>query len=296
VSGASRIAAFAAILAIVLGGAVAVGQAINPDGADDNGSAHEASEGHGDTDDHGAELAAEGVHPVRGLAVAEGGLRLVLDQHELARGAEEQLSFQIVDDAGDPVRDFDVEHERRMHLIVVRRDLVGFQHLHPSMRDDGTWSTPVRIPRGGSYRVFADFSREGEPHTLASDLHVDGPAALKDLPAPGSTFVTEGGYEVELEDTHAAPGEAAELGFTVTRDDQPIDVEPYLGADGHLVALREGDLAFLHVHPTEHGEAEEQADAIGFEATFPTTGEYRLFLQFKHEGRVATAAFTLEVE
>jgi hypothetical protein len=59
------------------------------------------------------------------------------------------------------------------------------------------------------------------------------------------------------------------------------------------VALREGDLAFLHVHPTEHGDRHEHA--VGFGATFPSKGRYRLFLQFKHEGRVHTAAFTQAV-
>jgi hypothetical protein len=55
------------------------------------------------------------------------------------------------------------------------------------------------------------------------------------------------------------------------------------------VALRDGDLAFLHVHPTgdEHSTA--------FDATFPTTGAYRLFLQFQVDGVVQTVAFTQEV-
>ena len=70
--------------------------------------------------------------------------------------------------------------------------------------------------------------------------------------------------------------------------------EPYLGAGGHLVALRDGDLAFLHVHPTEGGD--EHDDAIRFATTFPTAGKYRLFLQFQHEGRVQTVAFTQEVK
>ena len=74
-----------------------------------------------------------------------------------------------------------------------------------------------------------------------------------------------------------------------------MHTEPYLGAGGHLVALREGDLAFLHVHPTarrRHGRARR---LVGFAATFPTEGRYRLFLQFQHEGRVQTVAFTQEV-
>ena len=73
----------------------------------------------------------------------------------------------------------------------------------------------------------------------------------------------------------------------MTRNGAPVAVQDYLGAKGHLVALRQGDLAFLHVHPDEH--------SLRFMAAFPTPGRYRLFLQFKTEGRVHTAAFTQEV-
>ena len=82
------------------------------------------------------------------------------------------------------MRDFDVEHTKRMHLIVVRRDMTGFQHLHPSQNADGTWSVPVTLPDAGSYRVFADFSVDGKPHTLADDLTVDGAVRSRELPAP----------------------------------------------------------------------------------------------------------------
>ena len=71
--------------------------------------------------------------------------------------------------------------------------------------------------------------------------------------------------------------------------------EPYLGAGGHLVALREGDLAYLHVHPGGHGEPEAHDDAVAFMSEFPSEGRYRLYLQFKHEGSIHTAEFTQEV-
>ena len=90
---------------------------------------------------------------------------------------------------------------------------------------------------------------------------------------------------MRLDSGAARAGQEVELRFAVTKDGRPVQTEPYLGAGGHLVALREGDLAFLHVHPA--GDA--------FEATFPTTGAYRLFLQFKVDGRVHTAEFTREV-
>ena len=221
--------------------------------------------------------------PVRGLAVAENGLRLQIDTPEPRAGT---VRFRILDEAGEAVRHFDVEHTKRMHVIVVRRDLTGFQHLHPTQAADGSWSAPLAHTEPGSYRLFADFSRGGEATTLAGDLRVDGPADLKPLAEPASIATAAGGYEVELDAQDVRAGREADLRFTITRDGRPVRTEPYLGAGGHLVALREGDLAYLHVHPT---------DGVGFEATFPTEGRYRLFLQFQHEGRVRTAAFTLEI-
>jgi hypothetical protein len=126
--------------------------------------------------------------------------------------------------------------------------------------------------------------------TLADDLRVDGTANLEPLPLPATTAVTDGGYDVRLAEGSARAGTDSQLRFTVTKDGRPVQTEPYLGAAGHLVALREGDLAFLHVHPTEND------GSIGFDATFPTAGAYRLFLQFKVDGAVRTAAFTQEVQ
>jgi hypothetical protein len=284
-----KLAGFAALLALVFGVAAVAGDAVGPDATGER-IAHDGpaggGAGHGSTGGLGA---GDRTHPVRGLAVAEGGLRLVVDDPELSRGEPEALRFRIVDDRDETVRDFEVEHERRMHLILVRRDMTGFRHLHPEQDADGSWRASIELSQAGSYRAFADFSRSETPYTLASDLRVDGAADLRDLPPAETTADAGDGYEVRRE-----PGE---LGFTVLRDGEPVHVEPYLGAGGHLVALREGDLAFLHVHPIEPAEDEGagQSDAVAFEATFPTPGRYRLFLQFKHRGTVRTAAFTEEV-
>ena len=86
-------------------------------------------------------------------------------------------------------------------------------------------------------------------------------------------------------------GRESELSFAVSRGGEPIRTEPYLGAGGHLVALREGDLGYLHTHPAEHGDDA----AVPFATTFPSAGRYRLFFQFQHDGGVRTAAFTREV-
>jgi hypothetical protein len=271
-----RIAAFAAALPLLFGGAALAGAAIEPHGENPTARSHMSSH-----------TSAHSPDAVRGLAVAQDDLRVVVDQPELRRGRTETLRFRIVDEHGAAVRAFDVTHAKRMHLILARRDLTGFQHLHPTLGADGTWSADVRLDAAGSYRLFADFSHDGTPRTLAADLRVDGSADLRPLPAPRSAAVSDGGYDVRLDTGAARPGHEADLQFTITRDGVPVKTEPYLGAGGHLVALREGDMAFLHVHPMD--------DGVHFAATFPTAGRYRLFLQFQHEGRVQTVAFTQEV-
>jgi len=286
VSALLRLGLFAVVLALVFVASAVAGRAVGPEPEDEPAAPAHAGGGH-------AEMAAGhgGAHEVRGLASAQDGLRLVVADPELPRGREQRLAFRIADEHGDAVRHFDVEHTKRMHVIVARRDLSGFQHLHPTQRADGTWEAPLTLREAGSYRLFADFSRDGQPQTLATDLRVDGRADLRDLPAPAPSAASDGGYDVELAAPDAHPGEEAELRFRISKDGEPATTEEYLGAGGHLVALREGDLAFLHVHPT--GDAGR--DEIAFASTFPTEGRYRLFLQFQIDGRVQTVAFTQAV-
>ena len=269
----AKLGGFAAGLAVLFGGAALAGGAIGP--LHDQSTAADAKGEHGMADEKSAPQA------VRGLAVSEGGLTLRLARATAAPGRRFNLAFRIVDRAGETVRDFDVEHTKRMHLIVVRRDMTGFQHLHPTEGPDGTWSVPVTLRDAGSYRVFADFSTKGKAYTLADDVTVDGTVRSRPLPAPAKAVEVDG-MRVALTQR------GDELAFDVTRNGRPVAVQDYLGAKGHLVALRQGDLAFLHVHPDEN--------SLEFMSTFPTAGSYRMFLQFKtDDGRIHTAAFTQEV-
>ena len=143
----------------------------------------------------------------------------------------------------------------------------------------------MRLPDAGVYRAFADFRSGGERHTLGIDLFVPGDFAPLELPAP-SHHATAGPYDVAL--SERAGGE---LRFVVRRDGRIVtDLEPYLGARGHLVALREGDLAYGHVHPEDASPRE-----IAFQTGAAEPGTYRLFLQFRHRDVVRTVAFTREV-
>jgi hypothetical protein len=278
-----RLLAFAVILAAAFATAALVGSRVDVHPGRAVADSRHGMNAMADKAGHGGAMAPQAV---RGLAVSDHGLTLKLARRTARPGEPFNLAFRIVDRRGQTVRDFDVEHTKRMHFIVVRRDMSGFQHLHPTQAADGGWSVPTTLGEAGSYRVFADFSTAGKPQTLADDITVDGNVRARPLPAPTESVLVDG-LRVRLTEGASRAGAESRLRFTVTRGGRPVRVEPYLGAQGHLVALRQGDLAFLHVHPDEN--------SLRFMADFPTAGRYRLFLQFQTEGRVHTAAFTQEV-
>ncbi|MGW0843856.1 hypothetical protein ACWD26_27685 [Streptomyces sp. NPDC002787] len=296
-----RITAFAAALAATFGTAYGVGKGIDPvvsDTAERAPARHDSHREESPDPGEGGERAGEHESaPAGGLQISEGGYTLDLRTPTVTAGQRTDLRFVIRDEDGRAVTAYQREHDKELHLILASRDLVTYRHLHPTRAADGTWSTPVDLPDAGGYRVFADFTPAGENAenlTLGADLAASGTYKPEKLPAPSDTAEVNG-YEVAL-DGGLRPGAAGELKLKVSRDGRPVtDLQPYLGAYGHLVALRSGDLAYLHVHP--NGEPGDGRTApgpdISFTATAPTDGTYRLFLDFKHEGKVHTAAFTV---
>jgi hypothetical protein len=289
---AQKLAGFTAGLAVVFAGALGVGSAIGPT----ENAAARSTESH---DTHGTSQPADDVDEADllpgGLMVSDGTYTLELATTQTATGANVPLRFRIVDAAGRPLTRYAISHDKQLHLIVVRRDMVGFQHVHPVLDGAGNWSVPIDLTRAGDYRVFADFTPEGgEALTLGADLHVAGDYQPQPLPAP-ATIARVGDYTVTL-DGDLVPGQSSKLSMSVTRNGRPVtDLQPYLGAYGHLVALRDGDLAYLHVHSDGHpGDGVTAAGpTIDFEATTPSAGDYRLFLDFRHNGVVQTAEFTV---
>ena len=285
-SAPARIAAFVAGLALLFAAAAVAGGAVDPDVEESSGDHGMASE---EETMEGHETMAAGAVP--GLGVSENGYRLVPATMTAASGPRTTYEFSIVDPDGEPLTDFDIEHERKMHLIVVRRDFAGSQHVHPELGADGTWRVELDTSLPGTYRVIADFtSGDGEAMTLATDLSVPGAFEPRPLPMPERTVDAGDGYEVRIDSAEPDAGAATRVAFTVSRNDKAVDgVQPYLGADGHLVVLREGDLAFLHAHP--QGEP-GGSGPIAFDVDYPSAGAYRMYLQFRQRGDVHTAAFT----
>ena len=226
--------------------------------------------------------------PVRGLAVAADDLRVVVDDPELRRGRTETLTLP------------DRERTRRDGARLRRRA----REAHaPDPRPARPDRLPAPAPRAGRGRQLAHaraprrrgllppvrrlLARRREPARWPPTCASTAPPTCVRCPRRPRPRSATAATTCGSTPAPCAPARRPTCAFTITKDGEPVRTEPYLGAGGHLVALRDGDLAFLHVHPGD--------DGVRFAATFPTAGRYRLFLQFQHDGRVHTVAFTQEV-
>jgi len=289
-----KVAAFAGAIVLTFGGSLGLGAAVgNPaPPAVDNGGMPGMEHGAGVD---GAPAAAE---LPGGLMVSDRGYTLDLARDSLPAAAGASLKFRVLGANGQPVTSYQQSHDKYLHLIAVRRDTTGFQHVHPQLAADGTWSVPIDLT-AGEWRVFADFvpaagTAIGKRMVLGADLAVAGDYQPAPLPVPSTTAEVDG-YSVTLAGQLVA-GQESELRLSVARGGQPvIDLQPYLAAYGHLVALRAGDLAYLHVHPagTPGDGSTQPGPDITFFATAPSAGDYRLFLDFRHGDVVRTAEFTI---
>ncbi|WP_423464749.1 heavy-metal-associated domain-containing protein [Promicromonospora sp. MS192] len=276
--------------------AAPVGVGGGPDDGAHGGSGAGAGSGSGAGAHGGSDTDAHAGTPVRGLSLEQDGLLLGPVRAPDAVGEEGTLSFTVTAD-GAAVTDFATEHDKELHLVVVRSDGAGFRHVHPTMAADGTWSIPWAWDEAGSYRVYADFvpAATGENVTLSRTVDVAGRA-----PAEPATRVsasdTVDGYTATLTGDLGTEGDSV-LTARITQDGEPVTgLEPYLGAYGHLVALRAGDLAYLHVHPegAEPAPGSVSGPDVTFVTSAPTPGRYLLYLDFKVDGVVRTAHLVLD--
>ncbi|HEV2760017.1 MAG TPA: heavy metal translocating P-type ATPase [Acidimicrobiales bacterium] len=266
----------AAGLATVVAVAVALGFSVRNNATDSGGG----------PSDH-KEAAA-----VKGLSSSEQGYTLDVLTPSVEPQVPAEFRFRVLGVDGRAVTEYRDRHERPLHLIVASRDLTVFRHVHPALGGDGTWRIGLDPMLPGPYRVFADFAAADGPElTLGHDVVVPGEYRPEALPPELPTAIVDG-YRVEMTGAPVAGGEGT-VTLTVNRNGAPLtDLEPYLGALGHLVAIRSSDLAYLHVHPLQERSGPGE---VAFSVDAPSAGTYRLFFDFSHQGTVRTAAFTVDV-
>ena len=224
-------------------------------------------------------------------------MQLTATPTTLEAGKPARLAFRPVDTAApDAPVPLALVHEKKIHLIIVSRDLSEFFHEHPTFGADGAYTQEFTFKTGGDYVLFQDYTPDGDRHQLGrQNVTVRGPKrpAVK-FDKDAMTWKGANGYAAELTlDQPATVGASLALKTTIAKDGQPVaDLANYLGALGHMVIISEDTKQYLHVHPQEQTD---RGPAVGFHTQFEQAGRYRVFLQFNHGGTIHTADFVVNV-
>jgi hypothetical protein len=247
---------------------------------------------------HGGMPSMAGMPTGDGLTADASGFRFAAATSSLAAGQPASFQFRILGTNGQPVTAFEPDQTKLMHFYLIRSDLTGFQHTHPSMSTDGTWTAPLAPTQPGTYRTYTSFittntSGKTVPLVLSQPLTVPGAATVTPLPAASVTTQVDG-YTLTLSSDRVMAGTEQPLAVTVSQDGQPVtDLQPYLNTYAHLTAFHNNDLAFAHLHPNGTVNGNHGGPTLSFEAILPKAGDWRLFLQFHTAGVLHTAAVTL---
>jgi hypothetical protein len=189
----------------------------------------------------------------------------------------------------------DIEHEKKIHLILVSDDLSWFDHIHPEYTADGSYQVPARFPAPGKYKAFADYKPTGASHVVDKiEVDVEGSApAAKSFSAEKMTG-NSGNYSFEMKPTSGKliTGALMHISGIVKKDGKEIDANSlgnYLGAKAHFVMISLNEKEYLHVHPSV------DKGRFDLHTTFEKPGTYRGWVQFNADEKLHTIDFTFKV-
>ncbi len=213
------------------------------------------------------------------------------------------------------IKEFNPLHDMLFHLFVISQDFNEFQHIHPELQKDGSFTITTKLPQAGHYKIFCDFfPKGGAPQVIHQHLVTAGfrgdllasQARLK--PDTNFSKVVDGvRFDLKFEPAEMFAGREAELRYHLTdaRTGSPVtDLKPYLAAWGHTLILSEDAADYLHSHPVESVDedlpASERAKLNGgpkvtFETFFPRPSRYRIWSQFLRQTELITVSFTLDI-
>jgi hypothetical protein len=204
------------------------------------------------------------------------------------------LKMMIHEADGTMAHKFEIVHEKLVHLIIVRNGLDDFAHVHPAVDDQGNLTIAHTFAKAGKYRLFADHkAKDKSPAVAKAEIEVSGepspPAALA-INAPGK--VTADGVVAQIELQNAKAGQSSEVRFRLTNESGQVidDLQPYLGARGHLVVISADGTQYAHPMDTP-----KAANEVVFMSHFPEAGMYKCWAQFQESGRVRTVPFVVQI-
>jgi Cu+-exporting ATPase len=198
------------------------------------------------------------------------------------------IKIFLKDKAGNPIDELEVNHEKLLHLIIVDDQMQKFYHLHPEKTGKGEFTISNNLPEG-FYKAYIDIKPKNENYMVEPVPFIVGnpvPETKGHELVPDTSFSKSvEGETVKLNMSSFKAGEPVTLSFDLDQS----NLTPYLGAMGHVVILDEYGKKFIHVHPANNKEAV-------FETEFEKPGIYKLWAEFKQNGKVRAFPFVIEIK
>ena len=219
----------------------------------------------------------------------------------LKAGENTELHMRVEDPLnGKEVTDYTVMHEKLYHFFVVSQDTTFFNHVHPVKQPDGSFILNETFPKPGLYRILSDFyPTAATPQLIASTVMVPGEGFKVEVPQlkPDMAPQDSTNLHVELVTDPPEPlaGFKTMMFFKLTPDK---DIEMYIGAWGHMLAVSSDEIDMIHTHPAFPASDQDEGayKQIQFNMIFPRGGIYRVWVQFQRAGVVNTVAFNVPVK
>ena len=227
-----------------------------------------------------------------GLSASVDGYTLTAVEPELEPGDDQFVELTLTGPDARPVSELDEVDGMPLHLVAVRRDLTGFQHITPTQGVATSWWAVLNLSPG-PWRVIVELQPAalGRRISLATDFTVRGDYRAEPLPPPADQTAVDG--LVVRRSGALTTRDGGRSVFTVTEGGRPVtDLQPVHDGLGHAVIIRPDDLGYRHLHavPTA-GRGPE----LEFEGGVPTPGTYRVFVEFFRGDRTHVAAYTVSV-
>lgn len=234
--------------------------------------------------DHSAMTAGLGTSP------SADGFTVNVSVVDTTAAGVQDLGFVITGEDGAPITDFETHHEKTMHMMVFKHDLSGYQHLHPEMDTAGNWSVPVEFATPGVYHIVTDFVSGGKAVVLGTDVQIAGGAMEMASFTEESRTAVSGPYTAILTGDTAHEASSV-LKVEFTKDGAPVaSVNPYLGANAHMVAINPANLGYTHMHPNDGFPG----GVMTFTVPAMDHGFYKVFLQADFDGELRLFEFVFE--
>lgn len=189
--------------------------------------------------------------------------------------------------------DLNESHTKKLHFISYDVALKEFTHVHPTF-DGKVWRVMLDLSVDGKYFVWTQGELLDSTEFSSSSFAVitGGKSENLFLPLGEVRKGVDKNTTVTLAGSKIKAGKMAMINFTISRTDgQAPKLSPYLGAFAHVIATPMDGDSLIHVHPQQGS----QPTTGMLHATFPSAGDYRIWIQLVDHSELITIPLSVTV-